>query len=272
MLYTPDKMDTIIQDPRYQDIGALPSQFHPYPKRDNAPQLKKLFARPFETVELKILSRAAALDDIEILKRAVDLVISHPVDDLTNQDFFYVLAWLRIYSRPQTPIGIQWTCNRPYFKRKVKVEGKADILFYTEPATWPEDPEELKLDFDVEPCGAENTYMVKNRDLTTVDLPEDFSGLPEGFDFPRAAILADLEAALQDPDYTNIAGGIQWIAGDTWKEKCEKADANVGLIYDGLSINAATSYGVVEHVTVNCNKCRAEEKHQLALTAMSFFQ
>lgn len=270
MFYTEDEFkNKIYTDPRFKDMGALPSQFAPYAKNSPELRLKNLFVRPFELPELNLMSRAAKLNEITHLIRAVDLVISHPVHDLTIPDFYYVLAWLRTYSRPQTPYLAEWTCNQPFFEHKETRKA----LFYSMPdSEWPQTTQELHDNYDVSVCGANNVFEVKLTNLTVTDLqPEDFE-LADGFDFPRVAHMQNIEDGLKDPEWALLVGGIQWIAGATWADKVAKANKDPELVYLGMAINDKVNYGVSESVKLPCNKCRHEHIHELELNAISFFQ
>jgi hypothetical protein len=268
MKLTPTQLNDLENDARYHDIGNLPSCFFPYQGRSDKPELKRLLVRPLEMPELRLMSRAVKLDEISHMARAIDLVISHDVNDLTIQDFYYVLAWLRMYSRPQVPYLVQWECNKPFFKNKKT----GQPLFYSEDSKWPEDIETLKRDYIQTTCGMDNTFTVKDRDLITIELEEKHSSLPEGFDFPRVAILDDLNNALSDSDLSNLASGIQWLKGETWAEKVAAAEADITKVYDGFALNSTINYGVVETLQYSCARCRAKESHKLQLNALTFFR
>lgn len=267
MFYSEQEMRAIQQDSRYADIGALPSQGIPYKGRAEKPELIRLLARPFELVDLQLLSKSIATNSIRYLLQAVDKVITHDVYDLTIGDFFYILLWLRIYSRPQIPYNISWECNLPYFTNK---ETNKVLLYDQE---FP-DAATLAQYYSVDVCGRKNIQPTNKKDITIKELPIDLEPLPEGFDFPRVNILENIEKQLENPEFSALVAGIQWIAGNSWEEKVKTAENNPLLVYDGFQLNAneTLNHGVSETVHLQCTKCKAKTTHKLTLNALTFFQ
>lgn len=255
------KLEQIASDSTYHDVDVLPSQGIPYKGR-----MEKLFIRPFRLSEMMLLSKSAQLNDLDPLIRAVDLVISHDVYDLTIGDFYYILLWLRMYSMPDSPNVIEWHCNQPYFTHKETKQA----LFYTE-EKWPTS-DELTKDYDVKACDTHNTSVINISNVEVLCLEEDFV-LPQGFDFPRVRILANLNAALLDADMVMLAPAIQWMVGDTWAEKiaAAEADTSLNLFAEALKINREVVHGINETVTFGCRKCRVEHTQTLKINALTFF-
>lgn len=81
----------------------LPSKFIPYAE-------KELWVRPFNIGEVKklqpILRGASKLGILDLLKG----VISIDPKDLLQGDFWFILAWLRINTFRNAPIGLDWVC------------------------------------------------------------------------------------------------------------------------------------------------------------------
>ena len=128
MQYDKEGMNKLISDGRFHDIGDLPSHQIPY-----AGDFDKLYIRPFELAELQLLSRAAQLDELSPLIRAIDLTISQDINKIAIGDFYYLMLWHRTYSMPATPYIQVWQCNQPYFTHK---ETKEPLLYSTE--VWPD--------------------------------------------------------------------------------------------------------------------------------------
>ena len=260
MKCTAEQILAMTQDSSYHDLGTLPSNGIPYGQRN-----LQIFIRPFQLAELRLLSRAVDLDEASHLLRAVDNCISLPVEELTIGDFFYVLLWLRLYSMPKSPYIVEWKCNQPYFTHK---ETKKP-LFYTE-EDWPT-VEQLKADYNVEPCETENTSIVHDTSVDIISLPDDFE-LPQGFDFPRMACYEERSKAMRDPEWSQLAPAIQWLPGLTWAEKVEYASHSPEVIGEALDLNRRISFGISEEATFNCRRCRVEHTTKLRLDALSFFQ
>jgi len=259
MKYDSEGLQLLAQNAAYHDLGVLPSQMLPYP------DMATFFIRPFKLPEYKMLSVAAELGELSHLLRAVDNVISYPVQRLTIGDFYYVLLWLRLKSMPKAPYITEWKCHQPFF---VNRETKVPLLYSQD--NWPS-LEALKSDYDSTECGTENTSILHDTDTTILSLDEDFV-LPEGFDFPRMSIYEDRAAALADHEWAQLAPAIQWIAGDTWADKVAAAEANPDLIGEALDINRSNVHGISEEVTFFCNRCRIKHTTALKLNALSFFR
>lgn len=260
MKCTSEQLAAISQDSNYHDIGALPSNGAAYGDR-----MDKLYVRTLRMPELKLLSKAAQLKELGPMIRAVDNCISHDVADLTIGDFYYVLLWLRLYSMPKSPYTIEWHCDQPFFTHK---ESGMPLL-YSEPV-WPA-AEKLAEEYHVVPCNTENTSIVHHTSVSVISLDDGYA-LPKGFDFPRVAILEELNAALQDAEMCMLVPGIQWMPGITWAEKMTYAEANPHRIGEGIDINGRVIHGIDEEVRFQCNRCRVEHTHKLQLNAMRFFQ
>ncbi len=259
MKLTAELRQSIIANPKYMNIGGLPSEYIPY-------EFKELFIRPFTGAELKLISRAAATQDIEPLLRAIDLTMDQSVLDLTLGDFYYVMMWLRTYSYPKTPYIVEWECPE-MVRRGVGADDKPGEII-------PNDSDvDLKEDeYTVEACGTSNVETIHVTQLETLSLDEDFV-LPEGLDFPRVAILKDLEQYLKDPDYQFIIPAAQWIPGATLKDKLLALEATEDLdLYSRANEAAKTIiHGVKEHSTLTCRKCRSKHYYRVELEPLSFF-
>lgn len=267
MKCTAEQLEAFSQDSRYHDLGTLPSNGIPYKGRMDA-----LFIRPFHFPELQLLSRSAQLNEVSHLIRAVNNCITHDVYDLTIGDFYYVLLWLRMYSMPKSPYIIPWHCTQPFFVHK---ETRAP-LFYSKDCEWPT-MDVLTTDYDESICNTHNTSVVQKTDLEILMLKEG-QDLPEGFDYPRTSILADLTEATMDPDFSFLVAGIQWIQatpepGQTmWQAKIARLEENPELLPEAFTINSRVVHGISENATFFCNKCRITHTQKLRLNASTFFQ
>lgn len=274
MKCTEEKMEEIKNDNRYRDIGVLPSQFIPYKSAHldklgepyaKVPRMEQMFIRPFEIADFKLLSQAVELKRHAYLVRAINNVISYPAEWLTVGDFYYVLAWLRIYSMPKRPYTFEWKCEMPYYRHK---ETRVPLNYAQE--TWPS-TEELTENYEVSSCNTDNISVTEWSDLQTKVLAEDLE-LPEGFDFPRVNTFDDANNSQNDPELAQLVPSVQWIAGVTWAEKLQKANEDFDAFQTGLDLNDVIDHGIVENVAFSCRQCRVRHIQPLTLNAFSFFR
>ena len=261
MKCTAEEFETMSKDSAYHDIGTLPSNGIPYGQEGEF----KLLVRTFRLPELRLLSKAVDLGEMEHLLRAVDNTISFPVEELTIGDFFYVLLWLRLYSMPKAPYIVEWRCEQPFFTHKQTRKQ----LMYTD-AVWPT-VEELKTDYEVEPCGTENTGVIHQSDIEILSI-DDGTVLPEGFDWPRVSCYNGRAEAMKNPELKLLAPAIQWFSGKTWEEKMLNAELHTDLVGEALDLNRKQVHGIAETVKFSCRRCRIEHSTVLELNALSFFR
>jgi hypothetical protein len=278
MKYDEAGLRAVLTDGRYQDIGNLPSNFFPY-------EYKKLYVRPFTVKELRLISKAAMLKDYSHLIRAVDLVMTEDAYSLTIGDFYYILMWLRIHSMPKTPYIIEWHCHSPVLIHK---ETKA-LIFNDE--TFEEPAEEDEDAYDVEVCKTHNSEIIHMTDVDILCIEDDFEGINEEgstlFDFPRVAILGELEEAKANPELQLIIGAAQWISStnEIMKNgqpvKCETLVDKIAFLEeqqdcqifdDAAAINELVIHGIVETTKLTCRRCRKNVPHTLKIDALSFFR
>lgn len=274
MKCTEEQFEALKNDTRYRDIGVLPSQFIPYSSKHLdklgepyavVPRMDQMFIRPFELADFKLLSQSIELKRYAYLIRAINNVISYPAEWLTIGDFYYVLAWLRIYSMPKRPYTFEWKCTMPYYRHKVT---RVPLNYAQE--TWPS-TDELKEEYEASVCDTDNISITEWTDLQTKVLAEDLE-LPEGFDFPRVNIYEDTIVSLQDAELAQLVPAVQWIAGPTWAEKLARANASFEDFQIGLDLNDVVDHGIVENVAFSCRQCRVRHIQPLALSAFSFFR
>lgn len=270
MKYTAESLAALISDARYQDIGNLPSNFFPY-------DFKILYIRPFTVRELRLISKAAVLKEMQHLLRAIDLVISVDINDISIGDFYYILMWLRIHSMPKTPYVIEWLCEVPVF---IDLE-TSQRVFYDAPGFNAQDlasqPEKYG---QVPSCGTHNSEIIHMSDVKILSLDEDnFESLPPAagtveFDFPRVRNLLEIQEAVADPELKLIAGPAQWIKAPTFKDKVDILEATPDLdIFDSASVlNEQIIHGIQETTTLTCRGCGIKRPHALTLDALSFFR
>lgn len=253
MYYPKSEYDKrILADARYQDVGALPSQFHPY-------SWKRILARPFERAELSLLSKAVLLQDDDYVIRALDLTISEDAYSLTTFDFYYMLAWQLYASFPTTPYNATWIC-----------ENAIPINKYTgERAT----SDTLQENISYERCGCDNIAVVPRATLSIAELPDELEPIPAPFDYPRVASLKLISGLQLSPEYSLLAETYSWLRGVTQAEKEQVFDDyGLSVIRDVRPIIDKYSHGVKRSITLKCRKCGVAHEHTLDFSASSFFQ
>jgi len=267
MKYNDNQLQLLLADSRYQDIGALPSQFKGY-------DWNTMFIRPFGIKEFKLVSKAAALKDMTHMIRAIDLVITQDAKELTIGDFYYVMMWLRIHSIPKTPVVVSWECGE-----RVLVHKETNMVVPNEdPYPMPDD---LSL-YREEDCGTHNTEAVYKSDIEILSLDEEGEEkfakqvLPAGFDFPRAKHIEGLGKALADPERVMLTAAAQWVAGETVVDKfkrMEDADDETGMemLDTGTALNELMQHGLKEVVQIKCRRCMKAEPYHVNLTPTTFF-
>jgi hypothetical protein len=274
MLLTPNQRQEVLADPRFSDIGALPSQFFPYqPPFLNQGSFSRLYVRPFAITELKLLSKAVALEDSTHLIRAVDLVTTENIYDLTIGDFYYVMAWLRIHSMPKTPMVANWHCKASYLRHKES----HSIIFNDHTFRRPDD---LSA-YEVVPCDTYNTEILHMVNMDIISFDDDWTCPfdPTRFDFPRVKHMVSLIEALKNPELRFLAPIAQWLkpqnpANDTLDErfKALEATTDLSLFEEARLIENSVKHGVNESTTLNCRLCRAKYPHKLNIQPLDFFR
>lgn len=265
MKLTPEQLTAVLQQPEWEDIGNLPSNFYPYPT------FKQLYIRPFTTKHLRLLSKATVTRDIRNQIRAVDLVITQDVNELSVGDYYYILEWLKIYSTTKTPVIVDWHCPEQRLKHKETgeyISNKPDVLKATAATINPDD-------YILEPCGTHNTESLHMTNLEIIQLPEEgWTPLPEGFDFPRVANLPEVREALLDPELNMLVGPAQWVAGATLEEKLRILDEqpNLDMFTEAQALNDTVVHGLKETSTLHCRTCQAEHPYTINIDALDFFR
>lgn len=263
MKYDEKGMKQLLTNPVFQSIGNLPTNYFPYP-------FKELYIRPLTVHELRLISKAATLDEMQHVVRAVDLCISEEAGSLSIGDFYYVLMWLKIHSTPKTPYVVEWHCSEQVYRHK-----ETGSLIFNDASFKAPEGDALK-EYEVIPCGCHNSELIHMTVLDIVQLPEDdWSGLPEGFDFPRASMIQEVRDALKDPELRYIAGPAQWVGkGTTLAEKIAFLESQSDLdMFDTASgLNELLTHGIKETTTLHCRNCRVSYPYEIQLEPYNFFR
>ncbi len=260
MLYNDKALAEVKSDPRFLQFNNLPSNFYAY-------EFKELWARPMTVSELMLISKAYSLGDMSYVVRAVDRCITQTADDLTIGDFYFILMWMKIHSTPKAPYVIEWHCKGKVWKNLETLDLILNDETYREPG---KDEGYTLVD-----CGCHNSEIVHITDVDIIQLPEEgWTGLPEGFDFPRARILQEVRDSLKDPELRFIVGPAQWVKATTLKEKIDilVAQTDLDMFEQATSLNKKHTHGIAEHTVLHCRNCRASYPHEIELEPYSFFR
>lgn len=259
----------IYADYRYMDIGDLPTGFGPYRELG----FSKLYARPLTVREMVVLNTGMTLgaNGIGHIFRAVDMAISCDVNLLTDGDFSYVSAWLRMHSYPKAPALVRWTCTRTNIVHK---EGRA---FYTEPDAYHLTKNELIVrGLEKEVCNAPNTEIVHNVE-SVINMFDDDDLVMEydDLDFPRIGTRVELAELLDEkPELEHHAQTARWIkAGDTLAEKMEILSESKDFDQYSRILECIARYkhGVEEKMVLRCRTCDNTVKHNATFNPLTFF-
>ncbi len=266
MKLTPEQYQEISMDPRYMNIGGLPSNHKGY-------DWTELLIRPFEIPELKLISRAATLGEPEHIIRAIDLTISRDVRTLTVGDYYYVLMWQKMHSYTKTPLIVEWPCPMNVWHRLR--DGRVTL----EPPTQEEVEESLQEGkeeadrFNFIPCNTLNTQPIQMPDVKIVSLDDAFV-LPEGLDFPRVGTMLEVDALMKDPDMAFLVPALQWMPGETMKDKMDHFEQSndLDLFKRANKANSEIVHGIIQTTTLTCRKCGSQHPYEIRLDPLSFFQ
>lgn len=260
---------------------SLPSCYQPYDFSD-------LRMRRFQHKEQELLCDWVHTRNNDFVLRAIDATLSHPVVQLTIQDFIYLMYVHRDISYPKSPQVLPWKCETQYLG-----------------------------DTEFPGCGNENLTQLKHRTIaqqTLNDIGFNYEALDPQLDLPRASLYCEYVVLQKDrTNYNNYeqrrllfelkremyeAGEIEeftdkppikpkltyperelrsWEAalyvrdGTTLQEKYEVLKgAPLELMQAALNLAKNVRYGVQEAVLVQCDKCQAKREFRLILEPASF--
>ena len=264
MKLSQENYDKIMMDPRYLDIGGLPSNFKGY-------EFKNILIRPFGINELKLISRAASLKEPQHVIRAIDLTISQDVNELTVGDYYYMLMWHKLHSYTKTPLIVEWPCPMEVWHRK------RDGLVQLVPLTAEQEAEAAKSEaiedkFVLEDCNTVNSEPISMVNVEIVSLEDDFV-LPEGLDFPHVGTMLEVDELMQDPDMQFLVPALQWMPGNSMVEKMKQFEdaPDLDLFQRANKANQEIVHGVKQTTTLTCRRCHSRHPYTIKLDPLSFF-
>lgn len=247
-------------DARYMDIGELPTGGVTY-------DFKRIFMRQFILEELPLLhfGMTARVRPHQHIIRAVQLASSVNINQLTDGDFCYIMAWLRKHSFPEFPVQARYTCNN-----MVYVNDKNAIGFDVTAKT------AAKRGFWLQPCGHNQTELIKNTKVVVHTLDDDDLVIKHpDIDFARVETLTDYYEHIADEPRMKYVGSIaRWVKrGKTYKAKLAylMAQPDMVLFQAIEKIMKHYFHGVTEVVKLRCGQCNHVKENESNPSLLNFF-
>lgn len=252
-------------DRRYLGIGDLPSNGNvPYP-------FDEICVRPLEVGDLTPLYTSITQTSIRNLIRVLQYCVSEDLQQLTDGDLFYTLAWIRLYSYPKSSVTVTWMCKESVILNRLK-------KIQLNPRFKKFSTQQLKdKGLHVGDCGTKNTIPLSNVSIKQIRLPED-AELPEILDYPRVSTLIEYdEKYADDPELNEIADCARWIKdGDTLPEKINNLEKlirkkGLDLINQIKAIKKNFYHGVKDVYVLDCHRCDTKTRVENVPSILKFF-
>jgi hypothetical protein len=237
----------------------------------------------FKVPQIMKLSKAVKLNSIKPVVEALGDVITVPVEQLTDGDFFFLLTYQRMTC--MKPLSAVWSCEEVVYKEQngdreftpagvkelVEIYKKKEAEGTLEEAD--ENPDNIML--LTETCGKDNILELNMANFDTLRLPEEAPELDPLLDYPRVSTLAEYNSLINDPELSAILPAVRWIkAGATLKDKLDilQAEPSLELFEKAMEAELSIRHGVSKVVKVNCAQCRQESPVLFNISANTFFE
>lgn len=236
------------------NIGDLPTGFVPY----RCLGISEIYMRPLHVGELSLIYFATSTKrHIDYIIRALNAVSNIDMSVLTEADFRFAMAWLRLASYPEAPTFVRWKCTQ-----HVVEDANGDVdRFATED------------DENFVECGHENNELVSNAQTRISSVDDDFDGLPEFADFPRMNTLQayydHIEEFPEDAELADIARHCAY--GNTLKEKIRALDQLSVPQFMYLLKLRREWYGVYEILNLRCKRCNNRLPYRSNVNFKTYF-
>lgn len=256
------------------DSSNLPSRGIPY-------AVKTIEVNPFRPRHLPFLSEAILTKNDAPMIEAVGQVMDFDVNQLTDGDFYYILAWLRFYSR-DLPIFCEWECTGIVFTREGDESGKLYTMeeidsmteqYFnargTEAEAHMEDPS--KITWLEQDCDEYNNQTVAFEEFTLKYMDE--SELDPALDYPRVRDLVAYKELGADVRNQKVIGPVRYLKeGKTLHERLNSLDNIEMDLFDKASrAHFQFDHGVLQRIHKKCKKCGREHAFDVTVDAHSFF-
>lgn len=248
------------RDARYINIGDLPSGGVTYDFTD-------IYVRQFILRELPLLhlGMTAKVRPHQHIIRAVQMTCSVDINQLTDGDFCYVMAWLRRNSFPEFPVNAQYTCNN-----MVYINNKNSIGVGITAKT------AKSLGYWLSPCAHKQTELVKRVEIDVHTLDDDDLSIknPE-IDFPRVGTLTDFYDFIGTRPSMKYMGTLaRWVKkGSTFKAKLAylMSQKDMKLLEEIEKTSKLYFHGITERIRLRCGSCNHVKTHESSPSLLAFF-
>lgn len=256
------------------DVTDLPSGGIPY-------AVKHIEVQPFRPRHMPFLSEALMSENSAPLIEAVgQVLVDFDVNQLTDGDFYYILAWLRFNSR-DIPMYAPWECTGTMFRRKDTGEilslDKIDELVEqwekakgTEAEATTVNPNELE--YEDLTCGKENKEIVTFDDFKILRMSD--APLDPRLEYPRVRHMVEFVELVKEKRYTKIIGPTRYLKdGYSLRHKLEIVDSMEDMeLFDAASkAHFEFEHGILQHVLKKCPQCGSTHEFVVTISAQSFF-
>lgn len=260
----------------YFDKSNLPSRAHPY-------AFSGFNCTTFGMKQLEKLSTSIVANDVQYLINAMSDVVDVDVNQLTIGDFYFLLAWQRMFCYQKSkPITANWKCVGTLYDSKItgRISYTSMLALNTAWDTANDEQRESMVDPDTIMvtelvCGNENSEPVTWNDFPRIWLPETKPELDDRLDYPRVQLLSSLIDAMSDPELVLLAPAVQWIKlGSTIEEKVEiiQQENDLSLFDIAAETNIEFTHGISEVFTKVCPVCGTEHELKFKIEPHIFFR
>lgn len=255
------------------NVQELPSKGIPY-------DFVEFSMTNFGVPEIMLLSKATSLESITPAIEAMNNVVSINAYQLTDGDFFYLLALQRL--NMTKPLFTDWTCDGTVFveeetgRRLAPVDLRSMVEHYNampaEDKANEKDPSEIVVTNVA--CEQKNHHDLKLSDLKITYLEDKV--LPTFLDYPRISTLTEAILDASSPEMQMLAFPIRWFktpVGDAYSDKKDYFESLQSLeqVEEAIKTNNAIIHGVNKTVVCSCSACGKETAHLFEIHPHTFF-
>lgn len=251
-------------DRRYISIGALPSN------GNVSYSFKDVSVRPFELGDLTPLFTAIQQSNIYNLIKTLQHCVDVDIEQLTDGDLLYVMAWIRMFSYPKSSVIVTWKCHHTVIE-----DHKNKIVLDPRIKSWSNS--RLKdRGYKHAKCLRKNTVPLTDVSIKQYRLPEGIQ-LPDGFDFPRVSTLIDFDENYDGTKQELLAKKARWVShGTTLEEKIKWLNRytrknGLSILADITSFEKRYFHGVKDVIRLDCMRCDSKDSVERIPNVIKFF-
>lgn len=251
----------------------LPSRGIPY-------AVKEINVAKFRPLQMSMVSEAIYAKNDAPLIEAVNSVMDFDANHLTDGDFYYILTWLRFYSR-DLPVISNWECGGVYFTRKDTGEKYTITMLDelleqweaaegTEAREHMEDPRTIEL--EEHDCHHMNSRQVNFEDFVVKYMDE--TPIDDDLDYPRVRNMVEYLGLMEENRYKKLAGPIRYIKeGNTLHSRLTAVLEAPDMTLFDKAARAEFQYehGILQRIYKPCEFCGIDHAFDVSINANSFF-